>query len=196
MSYREMTSNFLRTKSEKDFTTLFYRIKPGLTSYTNKIVKDKEIAEDIAINTLTKMWTKIDQYDPQYQITTWLYRIAFNESLAYLNKQNKTSSLDQLSEFGVEVNMSGTVDINDLIIGAEINTEQDFIDEDNAIMEKYTKALNAIQGLKGMYKEIMIDRLINNMKYDDIAQKYNVNLQTVKNRIRRGKAIIVENIEC
>ena len=195
MSYREMTSNFLRTKSEKDFTTLFYRIKPGLTSYINKIVKDQEIAEDIAVNTLTKMWTKIDQYDPQYQITTWLYRIAFNESLAYLNKRNKTSSLDQLSEFGVEVNMSGTIDINDLIIGVEMNTEQDFIDEDNAIMEKYTKALNAIQGLKGMYREIMIDRLINNMKYDDIAEKHNVNLQTVKNRIRRGKAIIIEEIE-
>lgn len=195
MSYREMTSNFLRTKSEKDFTTLFYRIKPGLTSYINKIVKDQEIAEDISINTLTKMWTKIDQYDPQYQITTWLYRIAFNESLAYLNKRNKTSSLDQLSEFGVEVNMSGTIDINNLIIGVEMNTEQDFIDEDDAIMEKYTKALNAIQGLKGMYKEIMIDRLINNMKYDDIAEKHNINLQTVKNRIRRGKAIIIEEIE-
>ena len=195
MSYREMTSNFLRTKSEKDFTTLFYRIKPGLTSYINKIVKDQEIAEDIAVNTLTKMWTKIDQYDPQYQITTWLYRIAFNESLAYLNKRNKTSSLDQLSEFGVEVNMSGTIDINNLIIGVEMNTEQDFIDEDDAIMEKYTKALNAIQGLKGMYKEIMIDRLINNMKYDDIAEKHNINLQTVKNRIRRGKAIIIEEIE-
>jgi len=32
------------------------------------------------------------------------------------------------------------------------------------------------------------------MKYDDIASKYGINLQTVKNRIRRGKAIIAEQI--
>jgi len=193
-NYKEMTANFLETRSEKDFTTLFYRIKPGLVVYINKIVKDREVAEDIAVNTLTKMWTKIEQYDPQYQLTTWLYRIAFNESLAYINKRNKTSSLDQLSEFGVEVNMAGTTDINDLILEVEMMTEQDYIDEDDAIMEQYTNALNAMQNLKGMYRDIVVDRLVNNMKYDDIAVKYGINLQTVKNRIRRGKAIIAEKI--
>jgi len=193
-NYKEMTANFLETRSEKDFTTLFYRIKPGLVVYINKIVKDREVAEDIAVNTLTKMWTKIEQYDPQYQLTTWLYRIAFNESLAYINKRNKTSSLDQLSEFGVEVNMSGTTNINDLILEIEMMTEQDYIDEDDAIMEQYTNALNAMQNLKGMYRDIIVDRLVNNMKYDDIASKYGINLQTVKNRIRRGKAIIAEQI--
>lgn len=193
-NYREMTTNFLETRSEKDFTTLFYRIKPGLTTYANKIVKDPEIAEDIAVNTLTKMWTKIDQYNPDYQITTWLYRIAFNESLAYINKRNKTSSLDQLAEFGVEVNMAGTTNIDDLILEVEMMTEQDFIDEDNEIMNQYTKALNAIQNLKDMYRDILVDRLVNNMKYDDIAVKYDISLQTVKNRIRRGKAIIAEEI--
>lgn len=193
-NYREMTSNFLETRSEQSFTALFYRIKPGLTTYINKIVKDSEIAEDIAVNTLTKLWTKIDQYDPQYQITTWLYRIAFNEALGYINKRNRSSSLDQLSEFGVEVNTAGTTNLNDLFDELEMMTEQDYIDEDNQIMEQYTAALNAMQNLKGMYKEIVVDRLVNNMKYDAIAEKYGISLQTVKNRIRRGKAIIAEKI--
>lgn len=193
-NYREMTENFLETRSEQAFTTLFYRIKPGLTAYIYKIVKDKEIAEDIAVNTLTKLWTKIDQYDPQYQITTWLYRIAFNESLGYINKRNRCSSLDQLSEFGVEVNTAGTTNLNDLFYELEMMTEQDYIDEDNQIMEQYAAALNAMHNLKGMYREIVVDRLVNNMKYDAIAEKYGISLQTVKNRIRRGKAIIVEKI--
>jgi RNA polymerase sigma-70 factor, ECF subfamily len=193
-NYREMTENFLETRSEQAFTALFYRIKPGLTNYINKIVKDNEIAEDIAVNTLTKLWTKIDQYDPQYQITTWLYRIAFNESLGYINKRNRSSSLDQLSEFGVEVNTAGTTNLNDLFDELEMMTEQDYIDEDNQIMEQYTAALNAMQNLKGMYREIVVDRLVNNMKYDAIAEKYGISLQTVKNRIRRGKAIIAEKI--
>jgi len=195
-TYREMTENFLETRSEEAFTKLFYRIKPGLTSYTNKIVKDRDIAEDIAINTLTKLWTKIDQYDPKYQITTWLYRIAFNEALGYIAKRKKSSSLDQLAEFGVEVNNGGSTDasLNSAMEEAYQMTEQDFYDEDNELMEKYTSALNAMQGLKDMYKDIVVDRLVNNMKYDAIASKYGISLQTVKNRIRRGKALIAEQI--
>ena len=69
-----------------------------------------------------------------------------------------------------------------------------FLDEDNELMERYTSALEAMQGLKGMYKDIVVDRLVNNMKYDQIADKYGISLQTVKNRIRRGKALIVETV--
>lgn len=195
-TYREMTEDFLETRSEESFTKLFYRIKPGLTNYTNKIVKDRDIAEDIAINTLTKLWTKIDQYDPKYQITTWLYRIAFNEALGFIAKRKKSSSLDKLAEFGVEVNNMGSTDasLNSAMEEAYQMTEQDFYDEDNELMEKYTNALNAMQGLKEMYRGIVVDRLVNNMKYDAIADKYGISLQTVKNRIRRGKALIAEQI--
>jgi RNA polymerase sigma-70 factor (ECF subfamily) len=195
-SYRELTENFLETRSDADFTALFYKIKPGLTNYINKLVKDRELAEDIAVNTLTKMWTKIDQFDPQYQITTWLYRIAFNDSLAHINNRNKRSSLDQLSEFGVELNENGMINLD--MAGAfeeyEMKTEQDYLEEDNEIMETYEKALKAIDSLKGMYKSILIDRLINDMKYEDIAEKHDLPLQTIKNRIRRGKAIVSENV--
>lgn len=196
-SYRELTEEFISNKSEKAFTTLYYKIKPGLTAYVYKIVKDRDIAEDIAVNTLTKMWTKIEQYDPQYQITTWLYRIAFNESLGYINKRNRKSSLDALQEFGVEVNSHGTTNlsITDALDEFYEMTEQDYIDEDNEIMSMYEGALTAMNGLKGMYKEIVVDRLINNMKYDEIAEKHNISLQTVKNRIRRGKALIAEQIK-
>lgn len=196
-SYRELTENFLETRSDADFTALFYKIKPGLTNYINKIVKDKDMAEDIAINTLTKMWTKIDQFDPQYQITTWLYRIAFNDALGHINQRNKKSSLDILSEFGVEINENGSIqlDLQGAFEEYEMKTELDFIQEDDEIMETYEKTLSAIHGLKDMYKGILVDRLINEMKYEDIAKKHNLPLQTIKNRIRRGKSIVSEKVE-
>ena len=51
-----------------------------------------------------------------------------------------------------------------------------------------------MQNLSKIYRDIVVDRLVNNMKYDDIAEKHGITLQTVKNRIRRGKAIIAEQI--
>jgi RNA polymerase sigma factor (sigma-70 family) len=195
-SYRELTENFLQTRSDADFTALFYKVKPGLTSYVNKIVKDRELAEDIAVNTLTKMWTKFDQYNPQYQITTWLYRIAFNDALGHISNRNKQSSLDKLSDFGVEINETGEfmTGLQGAFNDYEMKTEQDFLDEDNEMMEKYGKTLNAIDSLKEAYKGIIIDRLINEMKYEDIAEKHNLPLQTIKNRIRRGKSLIEEAV--
>lgn len=195
-SYKELTENFLKTRSDADFTALFYKVKPGLTSYINKIVKDSEMANDIATNTLTKLWTKIEQYNPDYQITTWLYRIAFNDALGHINSRNKQTSLNTLTEYGIDINEAGecTNGLNVAFMEYEMKTEQDFIDEDNELLEKYGNALKAIDSLKEMYKEIVVDRLINNMKYEDIAEKHNLPLQTIKNRIRRGKAIIEEII--
>lgn len=195
-SYKELTKNFLETRSDADFTALFYKIKPGLTAYVNKIVKDRDMAEDIAINTLTKMWTKIEQYNPDYQITTWLYRIAFNDALGHINQRSKKSSLTTLSEFGVEINETGMIsrDLQGAFEDYEMKTEQDYLEEDDAMMEKYGRTLKAIEDLKENYKGIIVDRLINEMKYEDIAEKHNLPLQTIKNRIRRGKALIEESV--
>jgi RNA polymerase sigma factor (sigma-70 family) len=145
---------------------------------------------------LIKLWTKIDQYKPEWQITTWLYKIAFNEALGYIKERNKKSSLDQLREFGVQVGDDGIINgsANGLLMEYEQKTENDYIEEDEELMQKYESALKAIIDLKPMYKEIMEDRLLKGMKYEDISAKHKVNLQTVKNRIRRGKTLIAEKI--
>ena len=141
------------------------------------------------------MWTKIDQYDPQYQITTWLYRIAFNECLGYIRQRNKKRSIDALRDSGIEVSRYyARTSAKDLLVEMEYKSEEDFYEEDAELMNRYEAALKGIETLKPMYKGILEDRLLNNMKYEDIAKKYNLPLQTIKNRIRRGKAIIASSI--
>lgn len=198
LTYRELTENFLETKSDKDFTALYSRIKPGLRTYVYKLVKDNEVAEDITVNTLTKMWTKIDQYDPQYQITTWLYRIAFNASLGYIKDRKQKTSLSKLLQYGVEIDHSGSMPsaLSDYITNYEdMKTESDYLEEQQELDEKYGQTLYAMKNLKEMYRDILVDRMLNGMKYEDLASKYDLPLQTIKNRIRRGKALIVEAVE-
>lgn len=197
-TYRELTETFLETRSDADFTALYRRIKPGLRTYVYKIVKDNEIAEDITINTLTKMWTKIEQYDPQYQITTWLYRIAFNASLGYIKERKQKTSLSKLLTYGVEIDHSGSMPsaLSDYISDYEDQkTESDYLEEQAALDAKYGETLYAMKNLKEMYRDILVDRMLNGMKYEDLANKYDLPLQTIKNRIRRGKALIVEAVE-
>ena len=195
LSYRELSENFVKSKSEKDYNALYQRVKPGLKNYIANVVKDTEATDDILTNTLTKLWTKIDQYDPSYQITTWLYRIAFNECLGWIRQRNSKYSIDTMKEYGIEISEQfGHTSAKELLIEGEFKTESDWYEEDNDLQNRYELALNNIHGLKPMYKEIIEDRLLNNMKYEDIAEKYDLPLQTIKNRIRRGKSIIAENM--
>ena len=195
ISYRELSENFVKSRSERDYNALYLRVKPGLRNYIANVVKDSEATDDILTNTLTKMWTKIDQYDPSYQITTWLYRIAFNECLGWIRQRNSKYSIDTMKDYGIEISdQYANTSARELLIEAELKTESDWLEEDNDLQNRYELALTSINNLKPMYKEIIEDRLINQMKYEDIAAKYNLPLQTVKNRIRRGKSIIAENI--
>ena len=195
ISYRELSENFVKSRSERDYNALYMRVKPGLRNYIANVVKDSEATDDILTNTLTKMWTKIDQYDPSYQITTWLYRIAFNECLGWIRQRNSKYSIDTMKDYGIEISdQYANTSARELLIEAELKTESDWLEEDNDLQNRYELALTSIDNLKPMYKDIIEDRLINQMKYEDIAAKYNLPLQTVKNRIRRGKSIIAENI--
>ena len=195
VTYRELAENFVASKSERDYKVLYDKIKPGLENYVFNVVKDNEAKDDIVTNTLTKLWTKADQYDPQYQITTWLYRIAFNECLGWIRQRNRKRSIDALQDSGIEVSRYyARTSAKDLLVEMEYKSEQDWIDEDDDLMNRYEAALKGIETLKPMYKGILEDRLLNNMKYEDIAKKYDLPLQTIKNRIRRGKAIIAGKV--
>ena len=196
LSYRELSENFIKSKSEKDYNALYQRVKPGLKNYISNVVKDVNATEDVLTNTLTKMWTKIDQYNPSYQITTWLYRIAFNECLGWIRQRNSKYSIETMKEYGIEISdQYAHTSARDLLIESETKTESDWYEEDDYLQARYELALANIESLKPMYKEIIEDRLLNNMKYEDIAAKHNLPLQTIKNRIRRGKSIIAESMD-
>jgi DNA-directed RNA polymerase specialized sigma24 family protein len=100
-----------------------------------------------------------------------------------------------MKEYGIEISEQFShTSAKDLLIESEFKTEADWLLEDQDLTNRYELALNNINDLKPMYKEIIEDRLLNDMKYEDIAEKYNLPLQTIKNRIRRGKSIIAENM--
>lgn len=61
-----------------------------------RMVYSHEDANDLLQNTFIKAWTNIDYFRGDAKLSTWLYRIALNECLTFLNKQRAqtTVSLD------------------------------------------------------------------------------------------------------
>lgn len=52
-----------------------------------RLVLDHDDADDVLQNTFMKAWTGIDSFRGESQLSTWLYRIATNESLNFLERQ-------------------------------------------------------------------------------------------------------------
>ena len=88
-TYASLAADFVSTRSEASYTKLYHKMRPALFGYVRKIVKDRDATEDIVAITMSKVYTKIEQYNPEWQITTWAYKIAFNECLIFIKKRNK-----------------------------------------------------------------------------------------------------------
>ena len=58
--------------------------------HIRRMVLVHEDADDIAQNTFIKAWMNIDSFQGKSKISTWLYRIAINETLTFLNKNRGT----------------------------------------------------------------------------------------------------------
>ena len=59
-----------------------------------RIVQFHDDADDVLQNTFLKAWTALDNFRGDAQVTTWLYRIAMNESITFLQKQRNNISID------------------------------------------------------------------------------------------------------
>ena len=57
------------------------------------MVLSHEDANDLLQNTFIKAWINIDYFRAEAKLSTWLYRIALNECLTFLNKQRAASTV-------------------------------------------------------------------------------------------------------
>ena len=197
---KSLMLEFQATKSHQAFTKLYKKLAPSLKNYIRGIVKDSDVTEDLLANTFTKIFTKVDQYDPQWQASTWSYTIAHRECLRWIKKERNTRvSLSYFNENGSEViSDDDSVSIsNSNTSSIEIEgdrTESQWLAEDEALTNQFNFAIESIQNLKPMYREILNDNLVKGMKYREIADKYDLPLQTIKNRIRRAKQLVAESL--
>jgi RNA polymerase sigma-70 factor (ECF subfamily) len=176
-TYYELAVEFKETRSDKVYTVLYKKMYRTLFSYVMGIVKDPEVADDIVSSTMIKVYTKIDQYDPTYKITTWVYKIAYNECLYYLKQRSVRISLSTNDNFSDSArNDAGKNKVFDKFTIDEIEeyqTEDDILFKDNKLQDAFEFVIDQIQNMKELYKDIMVERYVNNLSYQEIEDKLN-----------------------
>ncbi len=80
------------TTRERAYTSIIKKYQEKLYWHIRRMVVDHEDANDVLQNMFIKVWKNLENFREDSQLYTWLYRIATNESLSFLEQQKKRSS--------------------------------------------------------------------------------------------------------
>ena len=78
---------------EKAFTAIIKKYQEKLYWHIRRMVVDHEDANDVLQNMFIKVWKSLDNFREDSQLYTWLYRIAINESLTFIEQAKKRSTV-------------------------------------------------------------------------------------------------------
>lgn len=165
------------------FTELWDTNIGSLKAYLKGWIKhlDDFYVDDICSKSFEKAFRQISTYDPsKSQFSTWLKTIARNTALDTLEQETRSSKKYVSLDDGVK-----NISVIDQI-GDDVDTPLESIikEEDKEQTQSY------IEGLPEIYREIAKKRLIDGLQYKEIAEELDMELNTVRTRIRRAKAMI------
>lgn len=137
-------------------------------------------ADDLTLEAFGKAFKSLQQYTPDYAFSTWLFRIATNNCIDFIRKKRaKTVSMDNLY-----TNIDGDE------VG--INIPSETLDPEEKIIEKQKIILmrEIVNRLKPHYRQLVELRYFEELSYEEIAEKLDIPLGTVKAKLFRAREFL------
>jgi RNA polymerase sigma-70 factor (ECF subfamily) len=85
---------------ERAFTSIIKKYQEKLYWHIRRMVIEHEDANDVLQNMFIKVWKGLENFREDSQLYTWLYRIATNESLTFLEQRKKRTTVSLSDEEG------------------------------------------------------------------------------------------------
>jgi RNA polymerase sigma-70 factor (ECF subfamily) len=157
----------IRSGDKKAFENIFFLYYPKLIIFATQYVKKSMIAEDIVQDLFTYLWEYHEKITVKISLSSYLYTAIRNRSLNYLKR----------------IRIETTWEEEELILFEE---SQKKIDEENKRMELNDAIQRAIDSLPGRCRLIFTLNQIDGLKYSEIAQVFNITVNTVTTQMYRA----------
>lgn len=143
--------------------------------YVNSKIQNENEAEDIAIETFTKVFAKLKLYNADFDFKTWLISIAHNTMIDHIRRSpNLEISLDDESTF------------------FDILEENPSPEEQLIQAQDHAAFADRIRLLKPDYRKIIELRYLEDKTYREIAEELNLSMANVKVRLLRARQLLAE----
>lgn len=173
---------------ELAFRELVRRYERPVFSLVYRMVRDRELAEDLSQDAFIKVLNHIDRYSPEFKFSSWLFKIANNIAIDHLRRRH----LDTISMDG-SPNATSASDVE--------ATSFELADQgENALDELTAKELGsaierAIASLRPEYRNCIMLRHVEGRSYEEIAATLDLPLGTVKTYIHRARHQLRDALE-
>lgn len=167
----------LKDTSQKDsaFSELLDVYQERLYWHIRKIVHTHENADDVLQNTFIRIYKSIANFQEKSSLHTWMYRIAYNESIRFLEKNNKKryDNIEEVSKSNLEVLF-----------------EDEYFDGSEIQKKLYT----IIEGFKEKQKRVFQMKYFDDLSFRQISEILNVSESTLKSTYYTCVKIIEKKI--
>ena len=154
----------------KAFELVVRQYSEQLYWQVRRIVLTHEDANDVMQNVMLKAWTNLNTFRKDSKLSTWLYRIAINESLDYIRRQKNATMVSADDASGI----ANTLLADDYFDG----------DETEALLQE------AIAKLPDVQRTVFNLRYYEEMKYSEISEILN----TTEGALKASYHIAVKKI--
>jgi RNA polymerase sigma-70 factor (ECF subfamily) len=169
-----------RGGQEAAYRELIRRYERPVFALIFRMVRDRELAEDLAQETFVKALNAIESYRPEFKFSSWIFKIANNAAIDHLRRRElDTLSLDGSPHAATPEAIKATA----LQIGAKQESPLDVVEakELGGAIEE------AIGRLRPEYRSCILLRHVEGRAYEEIAEILNLPLGTVKTYIHRAR---------
>lgn len=164
---------------------LMSRYRDSIYFMIQKMVNNRDDAEDLTIEAFGKAFHNLKKYSSEYAFSTWLYRIAINNCIDFVRKNRiETFSLD----VGIEDEEGGKTQRN--IEANELDPEEKLIKQ-----QRILHLRSVIEQLNPKYRRLIELRYLQEKSYDEIATELQRPLGTVKAQLYRAKELMTNIID-
>jgi len=146
--------------AQSAFAVLVKEYTEPLYWHLRRMVLDHDDANDLLQNTFIKAWTNIDGFQGNSKISTWLYRIATNEALTFLSRQNANEFISLDDEDASPVNLEA----------------DEYFDGD----ELQRRLQEALQTLPPKQRMVFNMKYFDEMKYEDMSEVLGTSVGALK----------------
>jgi RNA polymerase sigma-70 factor (ECF subfamily) len=176
----ELVKRALDKHDQAAYAELLDRYRESVYFLLMKMVNNKDDAEDLTIEAFGKAFKNIEQYTPNFAFSTWLFRIATNNCIDFIRKKRMvTLSLDRTFTSGDGDEM--TMDVR-----------ADSADPEESMIRKQKNVLmrSLVEKLKPRYRILIEMRYFQELSYEEIAEKLDLPLGTVKAQLFRSREFL------
>ncbi len=156
----------LRERDAQAFRSLIDRLQQPITGYLHRLVGDREVALDLAQDTFVQVYKEINKTSGEFALDAWIYRIATNYGLRYLNRQR----LRQV----VRLDSRESFDESLAVAGPEDQTETRILIE---------QALGTMRPIDAALLQLHYG---NGFTYEEISQVMEMSSEAVRKRVTRS----------